>query len=64
MENIKRRIEFFSLYDHTNIEKHLEKMVVLGFGGVGDYHRIKRWWFGDLECRRGDCDIDRAEATG
>ncbi len=31
MENIKRRIEFFSLYDHTNIEKHLEKMASKGW---------------------------------
>lgn len=31
MENIKRRVEFFSLYDHTNIEKHLEKMASKGW---------------------------------
>ncbi len=31
MKNIKRRIEFFSLYDHTNIEKHLEKMASKGW---------------------------------
>ena len=31
MKEIKRRIEFFSLYDHTNIEKHLEKMAAKGW---------------------------------
>lgn len=31
MKETKRRIEFFSLYDHTNIEKHLEKMAAKGW---------------------------------
>ena len=31
MEEYKRRIELFSLYDHTNIEKHLEKMASKGW---------------------------------
>ena len=31
MKEAKRRIEFFSLYDHTNIEKHLEKMAAKGW---------------------------------
>lgn len=31
MEEYKRRIELFSLYDHTNIEKHLEKMASEGW---------------------------------
>ncbi len=31
MEELKRRIEWFSLYDHTNIEKHLEKMASNGW---------------------------------
>ncbi len=31
MEEYKRRIELFSLYDHTNIEKHLEKMAAKGW---------------------------------
>lgn len=31
MEDTKRRIEPFSLYDHTNIEKHLEKMALKGW---------------------------------
>ncbi len=31
MKEIKRRMEFFSLYDHTNIEKHLEKMAAKGW---------------------------------
>lgn len=31
MAEYKRRIELFSLYDHTNIEKHLEKMAAKGW---------------------------------
>lgn len=31
MSEYKRRIELFSLYDHTNIEKHLEKMSAKGW---------------------------------
>lgn len=31
MNETKYRIEFFSLYDHTNIEKHLEKMAAKGW---------------------------------
>lgn len=31
MKDTKRRIELFSLYDHTNIEKHLEKMAAKGW---------------------------------
>lgn len=31
MKETKYRIEFFSLYDHTNIEKHLEKMAAKGW---------------------------------
>lgn len=31
MKETKRRMEFFSLYDHTNIEKHLEKMALKGW---------------------------------
>lgn len=31
MEEYKRRLELFSLYDHTNIEKHLEKMASKGW---------------------------------
>lgn len=31
MAEYKRRIELFSLYDHTNIEKHLEKMASKGW---------------------------------
>ena len=31
MKDKKRRIELFSLYDHTNIEKHLEKMAAKGW---------------------------------
>lgn len=31
MKETKRRIEFYSLYDHTGIEKHLEKMASKGW---------------------------------
>lgn len=31
MKETKRRIEFYSLYDHTGIEKHLEKMAAKGW---------------------------------
>lgn len=31
MKDKKRRIELFSFYDHTNIEKHLEKMAAKGW---------------------------------
>lgn len=31
IKETKRRMEFFSLYDHTNIEKHLEKMALKGW---------------------------------
>lgn len=31
MKDTKRRVEFFSFYDHTGIEKHLEKMAAKGW---------------------------------
>lgn len=31
MKNIKRRVEFFSFYDHTGITAHLEKMALQGW---------------------------------
>lgn len=39
MKETKRRMEFFSLYDHTNIEKHLEKMALKGWliEDIGSY---------------------------
>lgn len=39
MKETKRRMEFFSLYDHTNIEKHLEKMALKGWmiESIGSY---------------------------
>lgn len=39
MKETKRRMELFSLYDHTNIEKHLEKMALKGWiiEDIGSY---------------------------
>lgn len=39
MKETKRRMEFFSLYDHTNIEKHLKKMALKGWiiEDIGSY---------------------------
>ncbi len=39
MKETKRRMEFFSLYDHTNIEKHFEKMALKGWliEDIGSY---------------------------
>ena len=39
MKETKRRMELFSLYDHTNIEKHLEKMALKGWliESIGSY---------------------------
>ena len=31
MKDTKRRVEFFSFYDHTGIEQHLEKMAAKGW---------------------------------
>lgn len=44
MKELKRRIEFFSLYDHTGIEKHLEKMAAKGWmlEEIGSHYWIYR----------------------
>lgn len=46
MKNSKRRLEFFSFYDRTGIQKHLEKMAAKGWlleklGGTWKYKAIE-----------------------